>query len=64
MARALGTKAPPAGRRHIDAAAHAAVLAVTRGQTGTYNIVEEDGTVSIAKARSELGFNPAFRVVA
>jgi len=49
---------------HIDAAAHAAVLAVTRGQTGTYNIVEEDGTVSIAKARSELGFNPAFRVVA
>ena len=49
---------------HIDAAAHAAVLAVTRGHTGTYNIVEEDGTVSIAKARSELGFNPAFRVVA
>jgi nucleoside-diphosphate-sugar epimerase len=48
---------------HIDAAAHAAVLAVTRGQTGLYNIVEEDGTVSIAKARSELGFDPAFRVV-
>ena len=47
---------------HIDVAAHAAVLAVTRGHTGTYNIVEEDGTVSIAKARSELGFDPSFRV--
>ena len=47
---------------HIDVAAHAAVLAVTRGRTGTYNIVEEDGTVSIAKARSELGFDPTFRV--
>jgi len=47
---------------HIDVAAHAALLAVTRGHTGTYNIVEEDGTVSIAKARSELGFDPTFRV--
>jgi nucleoside-diphosphate-sugar epimerase len=47
---------------HIDAAAHAALLAVTRGQPGTYNIAEEDGTISIAKARSELGFDPAFRV--
>ena len=47
---------------HIDVAAHAAVLAVTRGHTGTYNIVEEDATVSIAKARSELGFDPTFRV--
>jgi nucleoside-diphosphate-sugar epimerase len=47
---------------HIDVAAHAAVLAVTRGHTGTYNIVEEDGTVSIAKARSELGFDATFRV--
>lgn len=48
---------------HIDVAAHAAVLAVTRGHTGTYNIVEEDGTVSIAKARRELGFDPMFRVL-
>src|SRR6516225_8906340 len=47
---------------HIDVAAHAAVLAVTRGHTGTYNIVEEDATVSIAKARSGLGFDPTFRV--
>jgi nucleoside-diphosphate-sugar epimerase len=47
---------------HIDAAAHAALLAVTRGRPGIYNIVEEDGTVSIAKARAALGFDPAFRL--
>ena len=47
---------------HVDAAAHAALLAVTRGRPGIYNIAEEDGTVSIAKARSELGFEPAFRL--
>jgi nucleoside-diphosphate-sugar epimerase len=48
---------------HIDAAAHAALLAVTRG-SGVYNIAEEDGTVSIAKARGELAFDPAFRLPA
>jgi hypothetical protein len=37
------------------------LIAVTRGRPGIYNIAEEDGTVSIAKARSELGFDPAFR---
>jgi nucleoside-diphosphate-sugar epimerase len=47
---------------HIDAAAQAALLAVTRGQPGIYNIAEEDGTVSIAKARAALGFDPAFRL--
>jgi nucleoside-diphosphate-sugar epimerase len=46
---------------HIDAAAHVTLLAVTRG-SGVYNIAEEDGTVSIAKARDELGFDPAFRL--
>ena len=49
---------------HIDAAAQAALLAVTRGQPGIYNIAEEDGTVSIAKARAELGFDPGFRLAA
>jgi hypothetical protein len=52
------------GRRpglHVDAAAHAALLAVTRGAPGIYNIADDDGTVSIAKARAELGFDPAFR---
>jgi len=49
---------------HVDAAAQAALLAVTRGRPGIYNIAEEDGTVSIAKARAELGFDPDFRLPA
>lgn len=48
---------------HIDAAAHAAALAVIRG-AGVYNIADDDGTVSVAKARTELGFDPAFRLKA
>jgi len=47
---------------HVDAAAHAALLAVTRGSPGIYNIAEDDGAVSIDKARRELGFDPAFRL--
>jgi nucleoside-diphosphate-sugar epimerase len=46
---------------HIDAAAQAARLAVTRGGPGVYNIADDDCIVSIAKARAELGFDPAFR---
>jgi nucleoside-diphosphate-sugar epimerase len=46
---------------HIDAAAHAALLAVTKG-AGVYNIADDDGAVSSAKARRELGFDPAFRM--
>ncbi len=46
---------------HMDAAAQAAVLALTRGDPGIYNIAEDDGAVSIEKARRELGFDPAFR---
>ena len=48
---------------HVDAAAHAAFLTVTRG-SGIYNIADDDGTVSIDKARKELGFDPAFRLPA
>ena len=53
----------PTGRGflHVDAAAQAALLALTRGGAGIYNIAEDDGEVSIAKARRELGFDPAFR---
>jgi nucleoside-diphosphate-sugar epimerase len=47
---------------HVDAAAHAALLAVTRGATGIYNIADDEGTVSIEKARAELGFDPTFRL--
>jgi nucleoside-diphosphate-sugar epimerase len=47
---------------HVDAAAQAALLAVTRGAAGIYNIAEDDGVVSIDKARTELGFDPGFRL--
>jgi nucleoside-diphosphate-sugar epimerase len=49
---------------HVDAAAQAALLAVTRGRPGVYNIADEDGVVSIDKARRQLGFDPAFRLPA
>jgi nucleoside-diphosphate-sugar epimerase len=47
---------------HVDAAAHAALLALRRGAPGIYNIAEDDGAVSIEKARYQLGFDPAFRL--
>lgn len=50
------------GPLHVDAAAHAALLAMTRGAPGIYNIAEDDGAVSIEKARQELGFDPWFRM--
>jgi nucleoside-diphosphate-sugar epimerase len=50
------------GPLHVDAAAHAAVLALTRGAPGTYNIAEDDGAVTISKAREQLGFDPSFRL--
>lgn len=49
------------GSLHVDAAARAALLAVTRGRSGIYNIAEDDGAVAIDKARTELAFDPAFR---
>jgi nucleoside-diphosphate-sugar epimerase len=47
---------------HVDAAANAALLAITRGATGIYNIADDDGAVSSAKARRELDFDPGFRL--
>jgi nucleoside-diphosphate-sugar epimerase len=55
------SEAPPKGALHVDAAAHAALLAVERGRAGIYNIAEDDGDVAIDKARAELGFDPAYR---
>jgi nucleoside-diphosphate-sugar epimerase len=49
---------------HVDAAAQAALLALTRGKPGIYNVVEEDGEISAEKARRGLGFDPAFRIAA
>jgi nucleoside-diphosphate-sugar epimerase len=47
---------------HVDAAAQAAALAVSRGTPGLYNIAEDDGAVSSAKAKRELGFDAGFRI--
>lgn len=52
------------GPLSTDTAAHAALLAVTRGAPGIYNVAEDDGALSIDKARRELGFDPAFRMPA
>jgi nucleoside-diphosphate-sugar epimerase len=46
---------------HVDAAAEAALLALTRGH-GIYNIAEDDGEVAIDRARAELGWSPDFRI--
>ena len=46
---------------HVDAAAHAAALAVGVGAPGVYNIAEDDGLVSSDKARRELGWNAGWR---
>jgi nucleoside-diphosphate-sugar epimerase len=47
---------------HIDAAAHAALLALTSGAPGIYNIADDDGAVAIARARAAFGFDPAIRL--
>jgi nucleoside-diphosphate-sugar epimerase len=49
------------GSVHVDAAAHAAMLAIDHGRPSIYNIAEDDGAVAIDKARKELGFDPGFR---
>jgi len=51
-----------AGALTCDAAAHAALLALSRGAPGIYNIAEDDGEFSIEKARRELRFDPGFRI--
>jgi nucleoside-diphosphate-sugar epimerase len=49
------------GSLTAGAAAQAALLALTHGAPGVYNIAEDDGSFSIEKARRELGFDPKFR---
>jgi nucleoside-diphosphate-sugar epimerase len=55
---AMAAGSPPL---HVDAAAMAAALATDRGAPGIYNIAEPSGSVSVAKARRELGWDPDFR---
>jgi nucleoside-diphosphate-sugar epimerase len=47
---------------HVDAAAHAALLATERGAPGLYNIAEPNAYVTTDKARRELGFDAGFRL--
>lgn len=47
---------------HVDAAAHAALHALTYGRSGIYNVAEDDGAVSSEKAKRELSFHAAFRM--
>jgi len=55
---------PPSGSAplHVDAAVQAAVLAITGRERGIYNIAEETGFVSCAKAQKELGWRDDFRI--
>lgn len=46
---------------HVDAAARAALLALEAQARGVFNIAEERGLVSAAKARRELGWRPDYR---
>jgi nucleoside-diphosphate-sugar epimerase len=58
-----GANETPAGSPglHVDAAAHAALLAIERGAPGVYNVAEPSAHVSIEKSRRELGWDPHFR---
>lgn len=47
---------------HVDAAAQAALLAVSKGSPGTYNIAQDDGAVSSEKAKRVFGFDASFRL--
>lgn len=47
---------------HVDAAARVALLAVTSGAPGIYNIAEDAGAVSSEKAKRAFGFDAGFRI--
>ncbi len=53
----------PAGASpvHVEAAAYAALLSITRGEPGAYNIAEPGGEVLVEKAMRALGWEPGFR---
>jgi len=47
---------------HVDAAAHAALLAVERGSQGVFNVAERGHHVTTDKAVGELGWRADFRL--
>jgi nucleoside-diphosphate-sugar epimerase len=48
---------------HVDAAAQAAVLAIEHGSAGIYNVAEDNQHIDSSKARRELRWDAAFRVI-
>ena len=49
---------------HVEAAAKATLLALTKGKPGIYNVAEDDAGLSSEKAKRELGFDAGFRIKA
>lgn len=49
------------GSVHVDAAARAAVLALTRARPGIYNVAEADPSLSSEKAVRDLGWDAGWR---
>ena len=49
---------------HVDAAAWATLLALERSAAGVFNIAEEHGYATAARARDVLGWRPSFRLPA
>jgi nucleoside-diphosphate-sugar epimerase len=47
---------------HVDAAALATLLAITRVATGVFNVAEERGYADCSRARTELGWDPDARL--
>jgi nucleoside-diphosphate-sugar epimerase len=47
---------------HVEAAAKAAEIAVTKGQAGIYNVAEADESLSSEKAIKAFDWNPGWRV--
>jgi len=58
-----GSEAPRgAPALHVDAAAHAVLMALQYSGSGAFNIAEDNEIVSSAKARRELGWDPGWRM--
>ncbi|MBZ9988043.1 hypothetical protein LB572_13165 [Mesorhizobium sp. BH1-1-5] len=47
---------------HVDAAAHAALLAIERSAQGAFNVAEPNSHITTDKAVRELGWQAGFRL--
>ena len=59
-----GRDAPPDGAAgvHVDAAAHAALLALDERVSGVFNIAEPNALIATDKARDQLGWRADFHL--